>query len=106
MGKLINVNDEVIKKLDILKNERGESYSQIIDACLKSSFDIDLDLVNEYFKELKRLIPNLRDIIELIRVSFVRFYKLPEDQQKIKSNELYPMITELFNEIMNLLKEG
>jgi hypothetical protein len=103
MAKNVALSDPVIKKLDILRNERNESYSKIIESCLKSSFDIDLDLINEHFEGLKRLIPNLKDSTELVRVAWVRFYRLSNDKQKMRAEMIYESIEKVFKEGIEII---
>ena len=105
MAKNVALSDPVIKKLDILRNERNESYSKIIESCLKSSLDIDLDLINEHFKEMKRLIPNLKGSTELMRVAWIRFYRLSDDEQRMKVKRFNDLIGEFFKEVIDLIGE-
>jgi hypothetical protein len=105
MAKQVMLSDAVIKKLDILKNERDESYSKIIDACLKSSYNIDLDLINEHFKELKRLIPRLDHSTELIRVVWIRFYRLSSSKQEMTAKEIDSLTEIVSKEAINLIGE-
>ena len=105
MAKQVMLSDALIKKLDILKNERDESYSKVIESCLKSSFDIDLDLINEHFKGLKQLIPNLKHSTELIRVVWVRFYRSSDSKQEMKIKEIDNLIEMVSKETINLIGE-
>jgi Mg2+ and Co2+ transporter CorA len=104
MAKQVMLSDALIKKLDALKEKRGESYSKVIEACLKSSYDFNLDRINELFDELKRLIPNLRNSIELMRVLCVRFYRLPQAEQLAKMEDLDDSIKKVFNDLVSMIR--
>ena len=104
--KNVALSDALIKKLDVLKKKRNESYTQIIISLLKSTYDVDLNEINEYFRKLKQLIPQFRDSLELIRVSCVRFYRLSESEKITKSEDISSILQESFKNIMKHIMES
>lgn len=99
----ISLNDDEYKILKEFKQHKNIKWKDLLMSNLEQ--DSLLNEINEHFEELKKLIPNLRDTTELMRVMYIRFYRLPEDKQKMHTEKLNSISTEYFNEIINMLKE-
>jgi predicted CopG family antitoxin len=105
MTKNVALSDSIIEKLNILKKERNESYSQVISSLLESTYDVDLNEINEYFRKLKQLIPQFRDSLEIMRVICVRFYRLSESEKMSKIGDINSILQESFNNIIKRMAE-
>jgi hypothetical protein len=68
--------------------------------------DIVLDEINNCYKKLKLLVPNLQESMEYMRAVTIRFYKLPATDQRIKAKELNTMAVEYLDKAINLIKKG
>ena len=73
----------------------------MIESLLKE--DTKLNKINECFKRLKLLIPNLKHSTELMRVVWVRFYRLSDSKQKLKIKEIDDFIEKVFKDAINLI---
>lgn len=102
MTKQIGISDEVYKKLETLKNGKKDSFTKVIDRLLEK--DVVLEEINNCYKKLKILVPNLQESLEYMRVVTIRFYKLSPDDQKIKAKELNNIAVEYLNKAINLIK--
>ena len=75
----------------------------MIESLLKE--DTKLNKINECFKRLKLLIPNLKHSTELMRVVWVRFYRSSDSKQEMKIKEIDNLIEMVSKEAINLIGE-
>ena len=88
------LSEDVAKELTKLKEERKESYSQVIRRFLRLLPEANLREINEHFDHLKLLIPQMQSSLELMRVITVRYYRLPRSEQKAKDDTLNKILKE------------
>ena len=100
MTKPVMLSEDVAKELRRLKEERKESYSEVIRSFLKLLPEANLREINEHFDRLKLLIPQMQNSLELMRVITVRYYRLERPEQKAKDNALNKILKEAMKYIV------
>jgi predicted CopG family antitoxin len=101
MPKQVMISDEVYQKLKDLKVGDSDSFNKVINRLLME--DTRLNEINECFERLKLLIPNLKHSTELMRVVWVRFYRLSDSKQKLKIKEVDNFVEKVFKGAINLI---
>ena len=101
MTRQIGISDKVYQKLKDLKGGGRNSFTKVIESLLKE--DTRLNEINKCFETLKLLIPNLKHSTELMRVAWIRFYRLSDSKQKMKIKEIDDAIEKVFKEAVNLI---
>ena len=99
----ISLNDEEFKILQNLKKENNKTWKDLLLSNIEK--DIILEEINNCYKKLKLLVPNLQESLEYMRAVTIRFYKLPDTDQKMKAKEINNIVIDSFNEIINMIKE-
>jgi len=98
----IQLNDEEYETLQDIKKKDSKTWKELLLSNLEN--DVLLDEINNCFSMLKSLIPNLQETLEYMRAISIRFYKLSDNDQKIKAKELNAKMSEYIIEIMDVIK--
>ena len=96
MGKLtkpVMLDSDVINVLDEIREERHCSYNEAAKVLINLRPTI-IDRINDSFDELKRLTPEMRDGLEIMRLIVVRYYRLPKRERDDKKKRLEKMLEE------------
>ena len=100
-GKVVHLGDDVIKELDKLRSEYHVSYTGAIRLLLqREPRDIRLLLINRAYEELKRVVPEMQDLLEYQRVITVRFYLLKEEKREKMRGNLRNLLEEALKEVV------
>ena len=96
MGKLtkpVMLDSDVIGVLDEIREERHCSYNEATKVLIKHRPTV-IDRMNDCFDELKRLAPEMRDGLEIMRLMVVRYHRLPKGDRDDKKKRLEEMLEE------------
>ena len=78
MPKQVMLRDDVLKKLDEIREEKRCSYSDAIDFLLSHKpEEMWIPEVNKRFFELEGIFPDMKGIFEVMRVIAIHFQRLP-----------------------------
>ena len=97
------LRDDVLKKLDEIREEKRCSYSDAIDFLLiHEPEEMWLPEVNKRFFELEGIFPDMKGIFEVMRIITVHFYRLPIEVKVSYIKEVSKKLEEALEHILKL----
>jgi predicted CopG family antitoxin len=107
MPKQLMVRDDILRKLDKIRDEFNCSYSDTIGILLKKEpSDLVLVEINECFERLRQLIPNMLFIWEMMRVIAIHFHYLRGEVQKNEIDNIGEKLKDVLDYIISIKKKS